>query len=169
MNAIKTIACALCAFFLASCGYHLGGLKNSRVKDVNTCCVHMFGNLSFYPLAAMQMTSALTDALQCDGTFSLTSPKEADMSIEGEISNVSLSSVRTNIYDTYVSDEVRLTVAVSYRAVRSDNGEKLASGVVHESVTCFLELGNVESGKEDAVSYAVRKAADRIVERLTTP
>ncbi len=169
MNAVKTIACALCALFLASCGYHLGGLKNGRVKDVNTCCVHMFGNLSFYPFAAMQMTSALTDALQCDGTFSLTSPKEADMSIEGEIANVSLSSVRTNIYDTYVSDEVRLTVAVNYRAVRSDTGEKLTSGVVRESVTCFLELGNVESGKEDAISYAVRKAADRIVEQLTTP
>lgn len=169
MNAAKTLACALCALFLASCGYHLGGLKNSRVKDIDTCCVQMFGNRSFYPLAAVQMTSALTDALQCDGTFSLSSPKEADMTIEGEIADVSLSSVRTNIYDTYVSDEVRLTVAVNYRAVRSDNGENLTSGVIRESVTCFLELGNVESGKEDAVSYAVRKAADRIVERLTTP
>lgn len=169
MNATRTIACFLCILCLASCGYHLGGLKNSQVKGMDTCCVHMFGNHSFYPSAATQLTSALADTLQRDGTFSIAAPGEADMTIDGEIIGVSLASVRTNLQDTYVSDEVRLTVSVNYRVIRSSTGETLQSGNVNESVTCFLELGNVESGKEDAVSYAVRKVAERIVERLTTP
>lgn len=169
MNATQVIIGTLCALSLASCGYHLGGLKNRSVRGMDTCCVHMFDNNTFYAQAGMQMTSALADALQCDGTFRLVAPGEADMTVEGVVGSVDTSSVRTNLQDTYVSDEIRLTVHVSYRVVRTGSGKVLQAGKVQETVTCFLELGNVESAREDAVSYAVRKAADRIVERLTTP
>ena len=39
----RILTCCL-ALLLVSCGYHLGGLKKTAMKDLNTFCVDVFEN-----------------------------------------------------------------------------------------------------------------------------
>ena len=77
------LACTL-PLFTASCGYQLGGLVNGDMKGMNTFDVTMFENQTNYPNVAMQMTTALADALQSDGTFRMVAPSQSDFSVSGK-------------------------------------------------------------------------------------
>lgn len=166
--ALSIILCTL-LLLCSSCGYRLGGLVNSDMKDMKTFDVQMFRNYTGYPHVAMQMTTAVGDVMQSDGTFRMVSPSRSDFSISGAVSSVSASSLITNPDDTYVSLEVELTVNVQYQITNRKTGKVIKSGTVEADGSYFNVAGNVQSAREIALSYATRKAALKIVDELTLP
>lgn len=154
---------------LASCGYHLGGLKSKAMEKMNTFSVSMFENYTTYPNVSMQLTTALTDRLQRDGTYRLASSDACDFTVQGSVRSVFASSLRTNSEDTYLSSEIGLTVVVHYRVIDNNTGKKITSGSVSEQGSYFNDDGNVQTARDSALSYATRKAAESIVQALTTP
>lgn len=162
------LACTL-PLFTASCGYQLGGLVNGDMKGMETFDVTMFENQTNYPNVAMQMTTALADALQSDGTFRMVAPSQSDFSVSGKVTSVSASSLTTNPDDSYLSLEIGLTVHVQYTITDRKSGRVIKTGTVTGQGSYFNTSGNAQSARESALSYATRLAADELVDALTLP
>lgn len=154
---------------VVSCGYHLGGLKRTSMQDMDTFCVDMFANNTVFPNVSMQLTTALTDNMQRDGTYRLASPASSDFTISGAVTSVNASSLRTNSSDTYLSSEIGLTVNVAYRVVNNRTGQTLYTSTVRAEGSYFNDNSNAQTARDTALSYATRRAAELIVQALTTP
>ena len=170
MKKLSLISTALLALVLGSCGYHVGGLRNAAMKNVETVCVDMFENRTTQSMVSMQMTTALADALQRDGTFRLASPQSCDVRIEGIVKNITASSLITNPDDSYISSEIGLRVYVEYKVIDCRTNKVLDTGTVDEEGSFFNDAaGNIQTARDAAISYATRKVATSIVNRLTIP
>ncbi len=170
MKRIPVFILSAVALLCASCGYHIGGLTNGAMKDVQTFDVSMFENHTNYPYVAMQMTTALTDALQADGTFRLVAPAKSDCCISGKVVSVTPNSLITNPDDSYISTEIGLTVYVDYEVTDRKSGKVLKKGSVRGRGSYFnTGGGNVQAARESALSYATRLAARNVVDELTLP
>jgi len=154
---------------LPSCMYHLGGLKSRDMEGMKTFCVDMFANQTTQPQVSMQMTTALADALQRDGTYRMASPDTCDFRVSGVVSSVSAYGLTTNPDDTYISSEIGLNVTVHYTITDCRTSKCIKTGIVRAEGSFFNTTGNIQQARDDALSYATRKAASDIVNQLTIP
>lgn len=164
----RFFTCCL-ALLLVSCGYHLGGLKSRHLEGMNTFCVDMFANHTVYADVSMQMTTALADQLERDGSFRMASRSNADFRVEGEVTSVRAASLRPNAENTYLSAEIDLRIYVKFRVISSTSGKLLMSGEVSADAGYFNDAGNVQTARASALSYATRRAAEMIVQYMTMP
>ncbi len=162
-------ACVLPLLLFSGCGYHLGGLRCHALKDKNTFCVNMFANHTTQPGVAMQMTTALTDQLQREGSFRMASPSECDFKIDGAVTRIFRNSLSADWRDSYISSEIGLRVSIEYVVTDGRTGEVLFQGTADGDGSYFNSTGNVQTARESALSYATRKAAENIVYSLTIP
>ena len=162
------VAAAAAVATLASCGYHLGGMKAPAMENMNTFCVEMFANETEHPNAGVLMTTAMANTLQSDGTFRMAPRKEADFVVKGNVCKIERDSMITNTEDTYISTQIGVRVEVEYQIVDMKNGRVLLSSQASEEGNFFNEVGNKESAFEAAVSYATRRIADEITTNLVT-
>lgn len=153
---------------LSSCGYRLGGLRAVGMENMNTFTVRMFENNTTEPMAAMLFTTALADNLQRDGVYQIASRHAADFYITGCVRRTSLSSLRTDPDDTYVSSEVGITIDVEYKVVNAKTGGIITENSTEGTGSYFTSMGNVQQARDNALSYAARQAAENIVNNLTT-
>lgn len=168
-NIIHLASVALLSLSLSACGYHLGGLKAAALKNMETYSVSMFENDTTYPQVAQQMTTALADAMQRDGTFRMVSPAQCDFTLSGRVLRVDMTSLRTDPDDTYLSSEIGLTVHVAYTVTDNKTGKEVSGGQVSGQGSYFNDIGNAQSARDAALSYATRKAASNVVDSLTLP
>ncbi len=162
--------CALPLLLLSSCGYHLGGLRCKPLQNMDTFCVNMFTNETTQPNVAMQMTTALTDHLQRDGSFRMASPTECDFRVDGTVKRIIRSSLSADWQDSYISSEIQLNVYVDFTVTDNKTGKVLLSGAASGDGSYFnTSASNVQSARESALSYATRQAAEDIVNQLTIP
>ncbi len=168
-SSLLPLCCAFASLLPVGCGYHLGGLRTEALKDKESFCVNMFANHTTQPRVAEQMTTALADALQRDGSFRMASPGACDFTVSGTVTRIGRRSLRTDWEDSYVSSEVGLVAHVSYVVTDTRTGEVLMKGSVSAEGSYFTDTGNTQSARDAALSYATRKAADEIVAELTIP
>ncbi len=161
--------CVLPLLLFSGCGYRLGGLRCKSLQNMDTFCVNMFANHTTQPNVAMQMTTALADNLQRDGSFRMASPSECDFRIDGAVTRILRESQGTDWRDSHVSREIGLTVYVDYVVTDAKTGKRLLTGRTNAEGSYFNTSGNIQSARESALSYATRKAAENIVYRLTIP
>ncbi len=168
---IRTLLTAgiLPLFLLGSCGYHLGGLRNDKLKDMDSFCVNMFANHTVQPEVASLMTTALGDAMQRDGSFRMAAPSQCDFTIDGAVTSISREALSTDWRDSYISREIGMTVHVSYDVKDTKTGQTILSGSTSAQGSYFNDTGNIQSARSAALSYATRQAADNIVFQLTIP
>lgn len=166
---MKRYLAILFALLLAACGYRMGGLKKTSMKKMNTFSVEMFDNETVFPFVAMQLTTALTDTMQRDGTYTMASSEKCDFKIRGAVYSVHETSQRTNTADTYLSSEIGLTVHVEYQVINRRTGKTILSSKTSASGSFFNDTGNAQTARDGALSYATRKAAENIVQTLTLP
>ena len=168
MKTFRALAAAAAVATLASCGYHLGGMRAPAMENMNTFCVEMFANETEHPNAGVLMTTAMANTLQSDGTFRMAPRKEADFVVKGNVCKIERDSMITNTEDTYISTQIGVRVEVEYQIVDMKNGRVLLSSQTSEEGNFFNEVGNKESAFEAAVSYATRRIADEITTNLVT-
>lgn len=165
---LTLLACAL-PLVTTSCGYKLGGLVNGDMEGMKTFDITMFENQTNYPHVAMQMTTALADAMQSDGTFRMVSPSKSDFTVSGKVTSVQARSLTTNPDDSYLSLEIGLEVHVAYTITDRKTGRTIKTGNVDGEGSYFNTPGNVQAAREAALSYAARLAAHELVDELTLP
>lgn len=162
MKSVRTLITSLAALALASCGYHLGGIKPAELRDMNTFAVDVFDNETVYPNAGMLMTTAMANSLQSDGTYRMAPRNEADFIVEGCVKRVQRETILTDSEDTYISKELGARVYVVYKVTNRKTGEVIFSGEEEEMANFFNQIGSSQSAQEAALSYATRKIADDI-------
>lgn len=155
---------ALLAF--SGCGYHLGGVKPAALAKVSSIRMTAFQNNSFEPAAGSLVSSALAEAIQRDGSFRLGSRGKAQARIEGEVVSVQFIQLRSSYQDTYQSSEFGLVLNVSYRVIDSSTNKVLMSGS-ETGTSSYFNIGNLQTAKTNALSYAARLVADRIAATIT--
>ncbi|MGN0836235.1 MAG: LPS assembly lipoprotein LptE [Akkermansia sp.] len=160
--------CALLAALLPGC-VHMGGQKPEVMKDMSTFCVMMFENHSTQPSVGMLMTTAVTDALQRDGTYRLVPSSQADFLLSGSVTQLTRRSLLTDSDDSYLSREVGVEVHVIYQVLDRRSGRVVMEREVNGSASYFTDAGVVQTSLESALSYATRRAADDITNDLTMP
>src|ERR1017187_10442324 len=85
MRASKFLLPALAAVFLSGCaGYHLGTV-NGVVAGEKTVQVKPFNNQTLQPRLGDDVTQALRERLQTDGTYRLATSEEGDLVVSGVI------------------------------------------------------------------------------------
>lgn len=165
---LSLLFCAAC-LLMPSCGYRIGGLVNGKMEGMKTFDIDVFDNYTNYPHVSMQMTNALADAMQSDGTFRLVSSSKSDFTISGKVKSVRAFSQTTNPDDSYISLEIGLEVFVDYVVTNRKTGETIKSGSVSGIGNYFNTTGNMQAARESALSYATRLAAQDLVDELTLP
>lgn len=150
------------SFSTLSCGYHLGGLKSEKLTQVDTFSLRMFENNTLEPLAAILMNNAIGEVLQRDGSYTLASSASADCYIKGEVVSVNYTSLRPDPDDTYISEEIGVQMKISYQIIETKTGKLLMSNQIEEESSYLNNVGNVQSSRENALSYAARKIAYRL-------
>ena len=166
MNRIRTVLKLLLpvlSLLAGSCGYQMGGTKPPKLEFAQTVKVDLFANNSLEPRAATLVTGALADELQRDGTYRL---RNADIRVQGEVYSISFDQLRSSREDTYKSSELGLRLAVKYQVVDGRTGKVLYKGSAEE-VGQFFDVGNIQTARTNALSYAARLVATSIAEMLT--
>ena len=115
----------------------------------------------------MLMTSAMTNALQSDGTYKLASRSEADFIVSGAVTQIERDSIMTSSEDSYVSKQLQIEVHVKYNVTDRRTGKKLSASEIEERADFFNSIGSTQNSMEVALSYALRRAADSITLLLT--
>lgn len=168
MNLRMLLSCALAGLAVSSCGYHLGGLKPASMENMHTFCVEMFENNTVQPSVGIYMTTAMTNAMQSDGTYRLAPRDEADFIVKGKVSHISRESLTTSTKDSYVSTQIGVTVHVDYKIIDRKTGDTITSGSGAQQAAYFNQVGSTISSMESALYYATNRVADDIVLNLTT-
>lgn len=161
--ALTALTVAVC---FSSCGYHLGGLKPKPMAKVDSVAVVVFKNDSLEPQAGTLVTNSLSTALQRDGTYKMKSWREADARVEGRVSSIEYIQLRYSSQDTYRSTEMGLVLRVEYKVIDAKTNNALLEGAVTETSSLF-GVGNQQTAKTNALSYAARLAGDHISDSVT--
>jgi len=163
---IRQISSLMVAVILSmstlSCGYRLGGLKSEKLRHVDTYSLRMFENNSLEPLASILVNNAISETLQRDGAYKLASSALADCYITGNVISVNYISLRPDPLDTYISSEIGVELSISYKIIETKTGNVLMESEISKEASYFNNVGNVQSSRENALSYAARKIANRI-------
>lgn len=104
--------------------------------------------------------------MQRDGTYRLSSRGNADIRVQGEVYSISFDQLRSSREDTYKSSELGLRLSVKYRVLDGRTGKVLYEGSAEE-VSQFFDVGNIQTARTNALSYAARLVATSIAEMLT--
>ncbi len=168
MKSAKAFLPLLTAFALltGACGYQLGGTKPPSMEFAKTIQVVNFVNNSLEPRAGTLVSGALADELQRDGTYRLSSRGAADIRIEGEVHSISFDQLRSSREDTYKSTEQGLRLSVKYRIIDCRTNKTLYTGAAEETAQ-FFDVGNIQTVRTNALSYAARLVATSIAESFT--
>lgn len=138
------------------------------MENMHTFSVRMFENNSLEVQAGILVTNAVTDLVQRDGTYKLASPASADFRIEGTITEIAFSSLQVDSENTYVSTELALNLSVEYRVIDSKTNKVLLSNTSRTSASFYNEVTNIQTARDNALSYATRKMAEDLVLSICT-
>lgn len=146
---------------LCSCGYHVGGLKPVAMKNVHSISVGVFTNNTVEPRAGALVSSAIAEDIQTEGTYTLAASKKADVRMEGSVASIGFLQLRSSYQDTYKSMETGLRLSVNYRIVDNKTNKVILTSSA-TAVSSLFSVGNQQSAKMNALSYAARLVAHDI-------
>ncbi len=154
---------------LSSCaGYHLGGTKPPSLAGVNNISVPMFRNGTLHPRAEALATSAVADALVQDGTYKLSERSGADAILEGKLTDIDYSTLRSSRLDSLRAEELENTVRIEW-VLRDakDPTRVLASGNNVGNSSFFVD-SNLQTARNNALPDALERAGRGIISTLAS-
>ena len=143
-------------------------MKPANMDDMHTFCVEMFENNTVQPSVGVYMTTAVTNALQSDGTYRLAPRGDADFIVKGKVTHITRDSLTTSTKDSYISTQIGVTVHVQYELVNRKTGAVLSKGNASQMASYFNQDGSTITAMESAMYYATTRVADDIVLNVTT-
>ena len=151
------------AFLLSSCaGYHLGPIKPSYLKGINTISVPSFKNMTLVPRLEVPVANIVIKQFQQDGTYQIASDESADAILEGTVLSINRVPTRSLIGNVLQTTEFTLQLNIDYKLVNRVTGKEL----VHRKVmgtTEFFVGGDLEQDEQQAIPLAAEQAAVQIV------
>jgi len=155
-------------FSLSGCGYHLGEIKPTPMRRVNTIAVNTFKNQTLIPRLEAQTADAVAKQFQQDGTYRIESADRADAIIEGAIVSVQRQPMRIFASNVLQTSEFELTLTVSYRVIDRTTGAVLQQGTAVGVTPFFSQSDRVNSDLVTNQNMNYPIAAQRMAEKLVS-
>ena len=148
---------------LSGCaGYHLGPIKPSYLKGINTIAVPSFKNMTLIPRLEVPLADILIKQFQQDGTYEIGSEDSADAILQGTVVSVNRVPTRSLIGNVLQTTEFTLQLTVDYKLTNRITGKELAHRKV-VGTTEFFVGGDLEQDEQQAIPLAGEQAAVQIV------
>ena len=154
---------------LGGCGYHLGEIKPTPMRGVNTLAVRTFKNETLIPRLEAQTADAVVKQFQSDGTYRIESADRADALVDGVILSVDRQPMRVFSSSVLQTSAFNLVVKVSYRVIDRVTGAVLQQGQVTGETPFFVAADtsvNSDMVTTQNMNYPI--AAKRMAENLVS-
>lgn len=155
-------------FALSGCGYHLGEIKPTPMRRVNTIAVNTFKNQTLIPRLEAQTADAVAKQFQQDGTYRIESADRADAIIEGSIVSVQRQPMRVFASNVLQTSEFELTLTVAYRVIDRTTGAMIMQGTAVGVTPFFTEADRINSDLVTNQNMNYPIAAQRMAEKLVS-
>ncbi len=166
---MKIILSSLLALALTSCaGYQLGGAKPPSLAGVKTISIPMFVNGTLHPRAEALATSAVADAIVQDGTYRLAETSQADAILEGTLTTIDYSILRSSRLDTRLAEELTNSVRIEWKLLDARDPTKVLATGASDGTSSFFLDSNLQTARQNALPDALRRASQGVVANLAT-
>lgn len=164
---MKITAFLLGVLLLSGCaGYHLGPVKPTAMKGVETLAVPVFKNDTLAPRIEVLVADGIIKQLQQDGTYRIGTEKNADAVLNGTIAAIKRRPARSLRSNTWVTEEFELELTLAYKVVSRATGETLMSGAVIGRTSYFVG-GDIQQNERQAIPLAIEDAAIRLSSHIS--
>lgn len=153
---------------LSGCGYHVGEIKPTPMRRINTIAVNTFKNETLLPRIEVQTADAVVKQFQQDGTYRIESADRADAVLQGVIQSVDRQPMRVFANNVLQTSEFQLILVVQYRILDRVTGAVLQEGTARGTTPFFTEsdLVNSDLVANQNINYPI--AAQRMAENLVS-
>ena len=166
---MKAFLAILSCIALASCaGYQLGGMKPPSLSGVKTISVPMFINDTQHPRAESLATSAVTDAIVQDGTYRLADRSKADAVLEGQLSSIDYSTLRSSRLDSLLAEELTNSVNIDWVLRDARDPTKILASGASSGTSSFFVDSNLQTARQNALPDALKRASQGVVSKLAS-
>ena len=167
MNIFK-ISLLFLTLFFTGCGYNIGYLSHPQIKTVG---VGKIKNLTDEPRLASYLREKLKERFMVDGSIKFVSSEDADIIINGVISNYkvnaagSLSSDQREREDGFFTTIYRTTITFEYD-VKTRKDWDVQSATVNGSAQ-YTELIDQQEEKRNSLRRAAYEVSKEVVTNIT--
>jgi len=165
-QAIPATFLLLGLFLFTGCGYHLGEIRPTPMRSVQTLAVQTFKNTTYRPRLEVLLADTLIRSLQNDGTYQITSSNKADAIVYGTLVQVNRYPIRSALSNVLQTLEYRLSIVINYEVQDRISGAILMQGSV-TGTTTFFPTGDLVTDERQALSVAAQRASDNLARILT--
>ena len=152
---------------LSGCaGYHVGPVKPTYLKKVNTIAVPTFRNETLVPRLEVMTANCVIRQFQDDGTYQIGTTDNADAILEGTVRSIDRNAARSLVGNVLQTTEFELTMTIDFVLKDRVTGKELARRSASGSTTFFVG-GDVQQDEQQALPLAAQKAAVEIVNYLS--
>lgn len=167
-NSLSAYPLALLILVLTGCGYHVGEIKPTPMRRINTIAVNTFRNETLLPRVEVQTADAVVKQFQQDGTYRIESADRADAVIQGTIVSVDRQPMRVFANNVLQTSEFQLVLVVRYRVLDRVTGAVLQQGIARGTTPFFTESDRVNSDLVTNQNMNYPIAAQRMAESLVS-
>jgi len=153
---------------LSGCGYHVGEIKPTPMRRINTIAVNTFKNETLIPRLEAQTADAVVKQFQQDGTYRVESADQADAVVEGVIESVERQPIRIVSSNVLQTSEFLLTLTVRYRVLDRVTGVVIQQGKAIGTTPFFTDSDLVNSDLVNNQNMNYPIAAQRMAENLVS-
>ncbi len=160
VHVILTVPLVLLSTLVFGCaGYHIGPVTKTSFHSI---AVPMFRNETLVPQLEAQISNAIIQRLQQDGSLQIESRSRADVVLIGTVERYDRIALRSLRTDTGVPREFRISITVRVEALDRRTGETvLKSTVVQGTSDVFIG-----EDQQSAEYQALPLVADDIAKRV---
>lgn len=167
-NSLSAYPLALLILVFTGCGYHVGEIKPTPMRRINTIAVNTFRNETLLPRVEVQTANAVVKQFQQDGTYRMESADRADAVIQGTIVSVDRQPMRVFANNVLQTSEFQLVLVVRYRVLDRVTGAILQQGTARGTTPFFTESDRVNSDLVTNQNMNYPIAAQRMAESLVS-
>lgn len=166
MKSVLSVPLALLAFTLSGCaGYHVGSDKPHQMAAVRKLAIPTFKNDTLEPRVDVLVTNAIIKKFQMDGTYQITSVKDADAVLRGTVSDITRRQFRADLNNNLVTTEIQVGFVVKYR-VEDKNGTVLLAGQERDQSNLALDP-DFQITERQALADAAERLSFTVASNLT--
>jgi len=162
---LTVVACA--ALLLGGCaGYHVGPVKPTYMKGINTIAVPTFRNSTLVPRLEVPLADLVIKQFQEDGTYQIASDETADAVLECTVLKLERVPYRALLGNVLQTTEFTLNLTIEFKLIDRITGKEIARRTVIGKTEFFVG-GDLQQDEQQAIPLAGEKAAVQIVSLLS--
>lgn len=150
--------------FCGCSGYQLG---SQLPKDISSVYVPTVRNQTDEPLLENEVTRAILEQIQRDGSLKIVSEEDADAILEVAITSYKIEPLAYSNTNRSLASEYRLRLGARVEMSRKDNGKVLVRNASLQGRDDFPLTGDLTSAKKDGLPGAAEDLARYIVAAIT--